>query len=381
MKRPSVLFVLLLFLPCLSLSTTSHDLRSRIQIDGSVNEYELDEWILDAATDFAEHGGDSHWGIDNDIHAIALTWDLYNVYIAVSCVAANSTLMLLLDTECGGAGDLAQLDYFRRNIRFGEFTPNFIVATTSSPDEVTAGYFDCTGPIVLLARDQVEAWFAQDGLEGGALEVAIPWEELGRYERSGASIKMPDGGASLRLLAVITGGEGSGVGDAAPDPAAVLENDPARTALCDNTIRIPLDADGDGMLDMEVSPRETVSFALTGVSSEREKLPLGLEIAAKVIAPETGQQLEFFLQLMLDSYSLPVYLTARVFSSSGELVDVIYEDSPRHFSSAASAVWDTWDGRDSHGNIVPGGVYILTVSAGPAKGAAETVRASFAVIR
>jgi hypothetical protein len=101
-----------------------------------------------------------------------------------------------------------------------------------------------------------------------------------------------------------------------------------------------------------------------------------------VIAPEKGEALQFLPQLGLDSYPLPVFLTARVFSSSGQLVDVIYEESPRSFTGSASREWDRWDGRDFHGNLVPGGVYILTVSGGAARGvASDVVKGTFAVIR
>jgi hypothetical protein len=382
MKRAAVLFVCVLLLPCVSPSTTSNDLRSRIHIDGRIAEYEANEWVLDASTRLPEREGDSRWGADNDIQAIALTWDLYHLYIAVPCVAFNSTLMLFIDSECGGVGGLDEVEHFRRNIRFSHFTPNLLLATGSTPSLMTVAAIDCNRDLTLLPQDRIDAWFLQDGLQGGALEVAIPWEELGRFERSGTAVAMPVVGAELSLLAVITGEAGTGAGDAAPDPTSLLENDPARPAVCDNAIRIPLDADEDGALDMGVSPRNAVTYLSGETGSERQNLPLGLQIAQKVIAPEKGEALQFQPLLALDSYPLPVYLTARVFSSAGQLVDVIYEESPRRFNGSASMEWDRWDGRDFHGNLVPGGVYILTISGGAARGVAtEMVKETFAVIR
>jgi hypothetical protein len=382
MKKAAVLFIFSLILPAVSLSTTSNDLRSRIQVDGRVVDYEKDEWVLDGNTDVPERAEDSRWGSDNDIHGIILTWDLYNIYIAVPCVAFNSTIMLFLDTECGGVKDLEEAGYFRRNIRFSEFTPNFLVATTTVPQSVTAAYLDCSRELVLLDEDCLEAWFLQDGLQGGSLELAIPWEELGRFVRSGTVVTTPERGTVLSLLAVVTGHAGTGAGDAAPNPSSLLENDPARVAVCDNTIRIPLDADEDGMLDLDVSPREVVTFSLQENESVRQPLPLGLELAQKIIAPETGETLAFRPVLELDSYSLPVFLTARIFSSSGQLIDVIYEESSRRFSGFDPISWDEWDGRDARGNLVPGGVYILTISGGTAKGVAtQVVKGTFAVIR
>ncbi len=382
MKRFAFLLVFLLLLPCASPSTTSNDLRSRILVDGRILEYDLDEWILDATTEFPEGKEDSRWGADNDIHGIALTWDVYNLYIAVPCVAFNSTLMLVIDSECGGVGSLDDVEAFRRNIRFSNFTPNFLLATGQVSREVTAAFIDCSRDLYLLDADRLDAWFLQDGLMGGSLEVAVPWKELGRFERTGTVVNTPVAGAKLSLLAVLTGGPASGVGDAAPDPVSLLENDPARPAVCDNAIRIELDADEDGLLDLGVSPRDAASPLVTEIGSERQNLPLALDIAQKVIAPDRGETLQFRPKPALDSYPLTVYLTARVFSSSGRLIDVIYEDTPRRFSGADSGIWDQWDGRDFRGNLVRGGIYILTVSGGAAKGVAtEVTKGTFAVIR
>ncbi len=61
----------------------------------------------------------------------------------------------------------------------------------------------------------------------------------------------------------MTGGDGTGAGDAAPDPSVVLEDDSTRTAVVDNHIILPLDDDGDGILDIGVSPRSAARYAIS----------------------------------------------------------------------------------------------------------------------
>ena len=92
--------------------------------------------------------------------------------------------------------------------------------------------------------------------------------------------------------------------------------------------------------------------------------------------------LRFIASLDPPDYVLPVYLTANVYSSAGELLRNIYQDEPRDLSGGATPVVDEWDGRDNQGSLVPGGVYILSVSGGPGQGASKTTaKASCAVIR
>ncbi len=382
MTRSAIFFALLLIFPNGSLSTTSTDLRARVKVDGVVSDYESDEWVLDASTDFPEPESDSRWGRDNNIISVAVTWDLYNVYIAVPCVVTSSTLMLFLDTDCGGPAGLEELDFFRRNIHFANFSPNLLLKTTTAPSSALAALVNCYHPLDRLENDRFETWLLQDGFEGGAFETAIPWEVLGRFERKGGATRIPEPGAVIRLLAVVTGGVGTGAGDAAPDPSSVLENDSTRLAICDNALVIPLDADEDGFLDVNVSPRDAATFSISQGSDRRQVLPLRLDLANKVFSPDKGEVLRFLPSLDPAGDSLPAYLTARIYASSGELVTVLYEDLARVFSQGAADIWDQWDGKDRDGDVVPGGIYVLAVSAGPAQGSTtRIVKAALAVIR
>ncbi len=383
MTRVGALVLLLCTLTVARLgAATAPDLRSRISIDGNVSDFEPDEWILDSSTAFSERPGDSRWGLDNDITAIAVTWDFYNLYIAVPAVTTSGTLMLFLDTMCGGAEDLTSTDYFRRNIEFGGLTANVLISANRISGEVLAGYMDCTRSLNLVG-DDFESVYFQDGAQGGALEIALPWEILGNFERGSGGVSLPDTDAVLRVLSVVAGGDGSSAGDAAPDPSVIFEGDSTRTAVADNHAIIPLDGDGDGFLDAGVSPRAVTRYAISPASqgtTARQVLALRVPLDRKVYSPREESGVSFTVVLESADYAEPVYLDARIYSAAGYVVRTLAEESPVDFSSGDASI--NWDFKNDRGDFVPGGIYILAVSGGAGKGTPKsTVKASFSVLR
>ena len=383
MKRvTALLLVLCAFAPPL-LAATAPDLRHRITINGVTTDFVNDEWVLDAATALGERPGDSRWGLDNDISAVAVTWDNYNLYAAVPAVTYAGTLMLFIDTMCGGVEDLVTQEYFRRNVEFGALTPNFLLRVSRSAPVPLAGYLDCTRPMNLVEEERYVGVYLQDGLDGGALEVAIPWEVLGDFERGSAGVRLPDVGAVLSLVAIVTGGDGTGAGDAAPDPSVVLEDDSTRTAIVDNHIILPLDGDGDGILDMGVSPRSAVRYAVSPEAegtATSQVFALRIPLENKLLSPNYYERAVFPVVLDTRDYTGTVYLTVTIYSSDGRVVRKLREEAPSEFASGQERV--EWDYRDDHGGVVGGGIYIVAAAAGPGKGAPKnTVKAAFAVAR
>ncbi|UCG53255.1 MAG: hypothetical protein JSW58_06795 [Candidatus Latescibacterota bacterium] len=383
MKRLAVVILALVFLPTDLPGTTAPDLRSRIIIDGRATDVEEDEWVLNGETEFRETRGDSRWGRDNDISGIAVTWDNFNLYVVVPAVTVGSTLMLFIDTMCGGAESLIPQDFFRRNIEFGGLTPNFMLQTNRTMSEPIGGYLDCTRPFNLIENDRYRSRYLQDGADGGALEVAIPWEVLGDFVRTDDGVRVPSDDAILGVLAAITGGSSTGAGDAAPDPSFALENDSTRVAVLDNHIWIPLDTDRDGTLDIGVSPRDVASFAIPPSAQDteiRQGLPIKIPLDQKLFSPDEGGVALFPVSLDPPTYTLPINLTARIYSAAGHLVRTLIEEEPMMLS--AEPVRIEWDWRDDRGDEVPGGIYVLAVSGGAGKAALKnTVKASFAIIR
>ncbi len=383
MTRTTLFSLVLCLLAATLHAKTAPDLRSRIAVDGSTADFDADEWVLDAESAFCERAGDSRWGQDNDIAAIAVTWDNYNCYVAVPAVTVAGTLMLFFDTMCGGVEDLTTQDYFQRNVEFGGLTPNFLASASRSSPELLAGYTDCVQPFHLVEDSRYEAVYYQDGVRDGALEIAVPWEVLGDFTRESGGVRVPSAGAVLRLVAVITGGAGTGAGDAAPDPSVVLENDSTRVAIVDNHIILPLDGDGDEILDLEVSPRASARYALSVGAQDAassQVLQSRIPLDKKLFSPLSESDVRFPIVLDSHDYTEPVSLTVRVFSSAGRVVRTLLEEAPTDFSGGT--VWLDWDFEDDHGGIVPGGIYIVAASGGAGKGSPKnTVKASFAVMR
>jgi len=380
MTARAVLLIGLLLAPLPVRATTDANLGSRIIIDGRLDDFQTDEWVLDASTPVAERSGDSRWGLDNDVRAIALTWDNYNLYIGVPATTVNSDLMLFIDTMCGGITDFASASLFPRNLSLGAMGANFVLQVTRERPEPRAAYVDCANPIRLIAPDALHSVYLQDGNTSGALEIAIPWEHLGSFAGAGGGTSVPSPGTVLRVVAAITAGAGGGVGDAGPDPTVLLENDSTRVALVNNFVEVPLDGNGDGLLDLGIAPRAVATYASAPASPVRQPLPLTLFVERKVFAPDRGEVVRFQLSLQPDDYAQPVYVTARVYSSSGRLLRRIFEDEARVLGGATA--WDEWDGRDDAGVIVPGGIYVIAVAGAAApRGPAKPVKASIAVIR
>lgn len=381
MRRLGTFVLMMAFLPTLAMSTTDRDLRSRITIDGDLSDFDGDEWILDPSTTFPEPTGDSRWGSDNDIRAIALTWDDFNLYVGVDASTWHTTLMLFIDSACQGVGDFARIDVFSRNIEVSTITPNFLLDVRRTAPIPRFGYIDCNTPLHLVDPDLVPSAYRQEGNTSGGLELAIPWNLLGDFTETQPGTEVPVPGYSLALLSVVSGSVGTGVGDAAPNPSTVLPNDSLRLAPLNNYITVPLDADQDGMLDVGVAPRSIVSYALSTTADVGSVVPLQLKVQAKVFAPDNGENLLFNVWLDDATYPQPVYLTAAVYSADGQLLRNLYQNLPRNLVGG-SPVWDQWDGKNNDGAIVPGGIYVLAVTGGPgADTVTQTVKASCAVIR
>ena len=61
MLKRCLAFLLLVSLPSLFLSTTGHDLRSRIRTDGRTTDFSSDEWILDPFTILPYAACEARW--------------------------------------------------------------------------------------------------------------------------------------------------------------------------------------------------------------------------------------------------------------------------------------------------------------------------------
>jgi len=159
----------------------------------------------------------------------------------------------------------------------------------------------------------------------------------------------------------------------------VLSTDPAARATLDRHAAMTTDADADGAPDLGVSPRAATAVAPPGPSRGRTGVALGLRLERRAFAPDRGEAVRFEIDADADGR---VYVTCAVYSVSGRLVRTLYADDARDLSALAPSSLDVWNGRDGLGEIVPGGVYVVNLTWGEARGERSgSANASVAVVR
>lgn len=350
-------FLLTLDHPCGA--TTAASLADRIDIDGDISEWTADEWVLDASTPLPEGSGDSRWGTGDDIVRVGVTWDARFMYLAVEFNASSSSLLVALGYGPGGLASLDGAGTFRRGIDL-PFAANVLVLADAHGVPQLA-HVDDRGVMVLLDRAKAPA-VVHASIDGSVvLEAAIPWSEL--------SLARP-----IEFVAAITGGLGTGAGDAAPDPSVALPvsaSPSSKTrATLDRWLSIPADGDDNGAADAGVSPRTAVTVRASddATAARTERARASVRTNPRVFAPDRGEETTF--DVAFDDTVGVVYATARVYSVDGSLVRVLYEDAARTVvgTTLAPSPEDRWDGRDANGRVVAGGVYVLSFEWGLARG-------------
>jgi len=224
-------------------------------------------------------------------------------------------------------------------------------------------HVDDRGVLVLLDRATAPA-VVRASLDGSVvLEAALPWSEL--------SLARP-----LELVAASTGEEGTGAGDAAPNPSVALPATPGPgskvRASLDRWLSIPADGNGDGVPDAGVSPRTAVTVRpdddFSGARPHQSEA--SLSTSPRVFAPDLGEGTTFAVTVAFDAEVTEIFATARVYSVDGRLVRVLYQDAARAISgtTVTPSPQDRWDGRDADGRVVPGGIYVISFEWGLVRG-------------
>jgi hypothetical protein len=373
------LILLLVCLPTVSSAQTGHDIRDRVHPDGILDEYSRCEWVLDDSTSVIETGNDSRWGSNNDIKRIALTWDDYNLYIGVNARVADGTVIVLCDLSCGGLGDLSDFRLLRRNIVLTNLSVDLLLWHHRPGGTSEAAVVSCTGTDVLEDGEDFEAAFGTGTSVPGGFEAVVPWSELGDFVLAGGALQLPRRNMRLRLLACISGGDGTGVGDVAPDSGIILDSDSTRTATLDNFLDVELDRDGDGFLDVGSCPRDAVSFARIN-TGEAYSPQVNLRIDRKVFSPDKGEKIRFKVS-SAGGGGATALASASIFSSSGRLVRVLF--SGRELKTGNSGTLSSaWDGRDAGGSPAAGGIYMIVLEiSSSGRGRSQIARKAFALIR
>jgi len=147
-------------------ATTAASLSGRIVIDGDLSDWAADEWVLDESTALVESGGDSHWGGDEEILRIGVTWDANFLYLAVEFRATSGSVLAGLGYAPGGLATLDGAGAFRRAIDFP--FPLNVLARANARDVPLLARVDDRGVLALLDRAT-----APDRGEGATFTVGV----------------------------------------------------------------------------------------------------------------------------------------------------------------------------------------------------------------
>ncbi len=351
-----------LLLPLVAHATTAPSLSDRIKIDGVLDEYAPDEWVLDGTSFPRELDGDSRWGADNDISRVALTWDHTFLYLAVEGRTFDSFFSVLLSNRAGGLTTLEDAGDFRRAIELPGLPVNLIALASPQrlPDVARA---DDTHAFSLVDRDAVPAAIA--GVRTGTVgfEMAVPWSML--------TLSKP-----VRLVAAITGDVGTGAGDTAPDATAYPDDDRFARAVLDRLLTLDADVDDNRLPDMGVSPR--IAVAMYGTSPAIEPAAPGVSVVVdpRTFAPDRGEEANIRLRVKAEDDDI-IYVTFSVFSMEGERVRRLYDGYSSRVNDGDLLLH--WDGVNDHGDVVRGGAYVVLAEWGNTQGARDG-RATAAVV-
>lgn len=175
----------------------------------------------------------------------------------------------------------------------------------------------------------------------GSLEVGLPWSSL--YGGDAGKVRS---GAVLQIVAVIAGGDHYSGPDAAPDNESVRGGG---TAILRSFFKITIDADSNGVPDAGIRP------SIDGHIEVYPKMTLKVEnltLSPQVLAP---------MHANLDISFRPTdygEATVRVFNEDGEIVGLVAQQVEVQKNTISHF---TWEGRDASGNILPAGIYVVTV--------------------
>jgi len=342
-------------------ATTANSQSGRVVIDGALNDYTADEWVLDSGTNPRETSSDSRWGSDNDISRVALTWDRDFLYIGIEARTFDSFLELFISNRAGGLSTLEETGEFRRAIQLP--SPINLIALAHPGAIPDVARVDESHSFALVDRGAVPVAIA--GVRTGPVgfEMKVPWSIL--------SLALP-----VKLVAAITGEVGEGAGDAAPDASAALDTERFARAVLDRWFQIDADVDNDGLADIGISPRTAGSVEYSSTPARaRTDADATVNASLRAFAPDRNESTTLSFS-MEDGSASSVYVELAVYSMEGERIRRL---APYSFNASTSSVEFIWDGRDDSNRIVRGGTYVVVADWGNQAGAHDG-RAKTAVV-
>lgn len=402
------------------------DLSPRVVVDGALGEYRAVEAAFhDAVVCEAlgivpcvdeEPADDSSWSSLQDIEQIVVTWDAERLIVGVAARIAGHALVVFLDHRSGGLVEASNLSAWRRALHFGpDLRPDAFVAVHDGarlPELYRVIGSEALEKIDPERYDGV-ATFEADAA-GRALEIAIPWSVL--FPNAPHALN-PDSLApaqpmfvlpadssvqGLRLAAVVVhAADGWGAADVAPDASHAVALEPREPLRVDRAVHVDWDASGAGSprfvdfgaaIQLQAAGRfvpeppssPVQRFALGDLQTFRSDRP---ETPSRALFPEADVDLGFTFEVSTAPAG-PLFVTTSIYSMRGEhIADLVRDEArtctpqPSPYGCFGAPASDRWDGRDRRGARVPGGMYVLRVTAGLRRGSVDAqVQRTIAVV-
>ncbi len=233
-------------------------------IDGHVTteagDWEADEWAVDDPID------DGRWyPSDPDLDDFYVTWDSDSLYVGITTDRGpggfGNGYLLFIDTDAQngitGATDFTNADFYPRRITFSTMGVDVVMGGWNLPVHFDVRH--CSDP---TNTTPVEGVHTQANPGWQHVEAAFSWDGL-----FGLGQGAVPPGTTLRFIASIVGGDGSGSYDALPTSSTASESDPATPwdAYTDLDVyfEVVVDADADGVPDEGWPPGGSISGTVT----------------------------------------------------------------------------------------------------------------------
>jgi len=237
---------------------------NRPTIDGHVttnpNDWEVDELAYEDPNDDCRYFPD-----DGDLVKFYVTWDADSLYVGLTTTNGPSSfgngyvLWIDTDSQAGitGATDFLAADFYPRNITFSDFGADVVMGGWNLPVNFDAKH--CTDP---TSTTPVEGFRSYCNPGWKHVEAAFSWDGLFSLGEG-----VVPAGTTLRFMAAVVGGDGTGAYDALPTTASGIETDSGTpfdaTIDLDRSVEIPVDTNADGVPDTGYPPGGSIAGTVT----------------------------------------------------------------------------------------------------------------------
>ncbi|MFH1502363.1 MAG: glucodextranase DOMON-like domain-containing protein [Candidatus Eisenbacteria bacterium] len=249
-----------LLLACVSAAKTYNTPTIDGRVEQSETDWDGDEWGVDDPVD------DGRWyPSDPDLDDLYVTWSADSLFVGIKTQRGpggfGNGYILFMDTDAQngitGATDFTNADFYPRKITFSTMGADVIMGGWNLPPQFDIKH--CSDPTNTTPVEESTS-SANPGLLH--VEAGFSWNGL-----FGLGQGVVPAGTTLRLVAAVVGGDGSGAYDAMPTSTSGAESNPATpwdaTTDLDVYYEVVVDGDMNGVPDEGFPPGGSVSGTVT----------------------------------------------------------------------------------------------------------------------